>query len=237
MTEASLPTSLHVLLIEDDARLAALTRTYLERQGVIVTHSANGAEALALALRHHFDVLLLDLMLPGLDGMELCRKLRAHRDTPIIMLTARGEEADRVMGLEAGADDYLPKPFSPRELLARVRSVVRRARGEAGPRVKTLSIGPLNLDPSSRVAVLDDVQLDLTAYEFDLLYALASHPGIVLSRERLMDLARGDSAEAFDRAVDVHVSRLRRKLNDDAQQPRIIRTVRGVGYQFVLRAT
>jgi DNA-binding response OmpR family regulator len=225
----------HTLLVEDDLRLAQLTRTYLERQGVTVTHCGNGADALSLAMRHHFDVILLDLMLPGLDGLEVCKRLRAHRDTPIIMLTARGEEADRVMGLELGADDYLPKPFSPRELLARVRAIVRRSRGEAGPRAQPLSLGPLHLDPATRVATLDDTQLDLTSYEFDLLFALASHPGLVLSRERLMDLARGDSTEAFDRAVDVHVSRLRRKLNDDPQQPRLIRTVRGVGYQFILK--
>ncbi len=224
---------LTALLVEDDARLAGLTATYLERNDVVVTRAADGEEGLALALRHPFDVVLLDVMLPGRDGLAVCRAIRQHRDVPIIMLTARGEEADRVMGLELGADDYLPKPFSPRELLARLRAAVRRARGQAGPQRALVTVGDLELDPSARRAALRGDTLDLTAYEFDLLYALADNAGRVLSRERLMELARGNSDEAFDRSVDVHVSRLRQKLGDDPRRPTRIATVRGVGYQFL----
>lgn len=224
---------LTALLVEDDARLAGLTATYLERNDVVVTRAGDGDEGLALALRHAFDVVLLDVMLPGRDGLSVCRAIRQHRDVPIIMLTARGEEADRVMGLELGADDYLPKPFSPRELLARIRATVRRARGQAGPQHAVVSVGAVQLDPSARRATLGGEALDLTAYEFDLLYALADNAGRVLSRERLMELARGNSDEAFDRSVDVHVSRLRQKLGDDPRRPTRIATVRGVGYQFL----
>ena len=225
--------TLTVLLIEDDARLAALTREYLEKHGAVVTVAGDGPGGLSEALRHSFDIVLLDLMLPGLDGMEVCRRLRERRDVPIIILTARGEEADKVLGLETGADDSLPKPFSPRELLARIRSVVRRTRGQAGPRTRLLRAGDLTLDPGARIAALKGRGLELTSYEFAVLYALVDHAGRVLSREQLMDLARGNAEEAFDRSIDVHVSRLRRKLGDDPQRPRRIRTVRGSGYLFM----
>jgi DNA-binding response OmpR family regulator len=169
-------------------------------------------------------------MLPGKDGLEVCREVRARSDVPIVVLTARGEEADRVMGLELGADDYLAKPYSPRELLARIRAVTRRARGRAGPRDAVLTVGTLHLDPSSRRVTLGGEEIALTGYEFDLLRALAERAGRILSREQLMEAARGSADEAFDRSIDVHVSRLRQKLGDDPKRPRLIKTVRGVGY-------
>jgi DNA-binding response OmpR family regulator len=222
-----------VLLVEDDERLAALTAEYLEGHGLLVARVTRGDKGLAEATGQRYDCVLLDVMLPGLDGIEVCRRLRQRSDVPIIMLTARGEEADRVLGLELGADDYMPKPFSPRELLARVRALVRRARGKAGPSTRTLDRGGLVLDPGARRATLDGEDLPLTSYEFSLLYALVERAGRVLSREQLMELARGSAEEAFDRSIDVHISRLRHKLGDDPRKPTRIKTVRGVGYQYV----
>ena len=227
---------IHALMVEDDARLAQLTREYLERHGLVVTVVHDGTTGLEEASRHRFDVLLLDLMLPGLDGVELCRRLRRRSDVPVIMTTARGEEADRVLGLEMGADDYVPKPFSPRELLARIRAVVRRARGQAGPRAEVITVDDLLLDPGTHTATLAGRDLSLTGYEFALLAALARRAGRVLAREQLMELARGNAEEAFDRSVDVHISRIRQKLGDDPRHPRRIKTIRGVGYQFLVRA-
>lgn len=224
---------IRVLMVEDDDRLSALTREYLERQGVLVDVAARGEDGLAEAQRHRYDCVLLDLMLPGMTGIEVCQQLRRRSDVPIIMITARGEEADRVLGLEIGADDYLPKPFSPRELLARLRALVRRARGQAGPTTRTVTVGALALDPGTRRATLHGEELPLTGYEFSLLYAMAERAGRVLSREQLMELARGNAEEAFDRSVDVHISRLRQKLGDDSRRPKRIKTVRGVGYQLV----
>lgn len=230
-------TLIDLLLVEDDARLASLTREYLEKNGVVVTLEDDGERGLQQALKHNFDVILLDLMLPGRDGISICQRLREHSDVPIIMVTARGEEADRVMGLELGADDYLPKPFSPRELLARIRVVVRRSRGQAGPRSHLLRVGDLELDPGALTATLAGSPLDLTSYEFSLLQALAERAGQVLSRDRLMELARGNAEDAFDRSIDVHISRLRQKLGDDPRKPLRIRTVRGMGYQFMTKGT
>jgi DNA-binding response OmpR family regulator len=232
VTEGSTPAIL-ALLIEDDARLASLTAEYLRRHGVKVVVTGDGRRALDEAGRTRFDVVLLDLMLPGRSGLEVCRELREMSDIPILMLTARGEEADRVLGLELGADDYLPKPFSPRELLARLRAQVRRARGQAGPSARPVQVGALQLDPGALRARLGQHDLDLTAYEFRLLYALAGRAGRVLSRERLLELVRGSAEEAFDRSIDVHISRLRAKLGDDPRNPRILKTVRGAGYQLV----
>ncbi|MFN3200990.1 MAG: response regulator transcription factor [Bradymonadia bacterium] len=226
-------TLIHVLLVEDDARLAALTRTYLERNGVVVTWVDNGGDGVSEVFNHRFDAVLLDLMLPGMDGLEVCQRIRGRSDVPIIMLTARGEEADRVMGLEIGADDYMPKPYSPRELLARLRATVRRARGRVGPRDTPVQVGDLHLDPGRLEARLDGRPLDLTSYEFSLLKVLAEAAGRVLSREQIMERARGNADEAFDRSIDVHISRLRHKLGDDPRKPTRIRTVRGVGYQFM----
>ncbi len=222
--------TLTALLVEDDARLAALTAEYLAGHGVVVTRAGDGQRGLEEALRHRYDVVLLDLMLPVKDGLEVCRELRARSDVPVIVLTARGEEADRVMGLELGADDYLAKPFSPRELLARIRAVVRRARGRAGPALRPVKVGRLAVDPAARRATLGGKDLPLTGYEFSLLYALASRAGRVLSREQLIEMAGGSADETFDRSVDVHVSRLRHKLGDDPKRPRLLKTVRGAGY-------
>jgi len=221
-----------VLLVEDDERLAALTREYLERHGAEVTVIRDGERGLTEALRGKHDIVLLDVMLPGRDGLSVCQKIRERSDVPIIMITARGEEADRVLGLEIGADDYMPKPYSARELLARIRAAVRRAKGRAGPRSRKVAVGRLNLDPGAREARFEGRVLDLTSYEFSLLYVLAERAGRVLGREQLMELARGSAEESFDRSIDVHISRLRLKLGDDSRRPRLIRTVRGVGYQY-----
>ena len=222
--------TLTALLVEDDARLAALTREYLEGHGVVVTVASDGRRGLSEALSRRYDVVLLDLMLPGLDGLQVCRELRARTDVPVIVLTARGEEADRVMGLELGADDYLAKPYSSRELLARIRAVVRRARGQAGPSLEVVRVGPLTIDPGARRATCGGRELALTGYEFDLLKALAERAGRVLTREQLMEMAKGSAEESFDRSIDVHVSRLRQKLGDDPKRPRLLKTVRGAGY-------
>jgi two-component system OmpR family response regulator len=226
-------TPLRVLYVEDDAKLAALTRKYLEKHGLQVTWVGDGEEALATAGRQAFDVVLLDLMLPRLDGMAVCRELRTRSDLPIIMLTARDEEADKVMGLESGADDYVAKPYSTRELLARIRAQVRRARGAAGPPVaRAIRVGTLVIEPGAMTASIGGRPLALTAYEFTLLRVLAERAGRVLSREQLLDLAKGNTEESFDRSIDVHISRLRAKLESDPRHPRVLRTVRGAGYML-----
>ncbi|GHG89804.1 response regulator transcription factor [Comamonas sp. JC664] len=226
--------AIQVLLVEDDERLARLTARYLQEHGVVVTVTHTGTDALSEAGRHGFDVILLDLMLPGRDGLEVCRELRTRTDVPIIMVTARGEEADRVLGLETGADDYLPKPYSSRELLARIRAQVRRARGKAGPALQPVQVGRLMLDPRSLRATLDGKPLNLTTYEFGLLRVLAERAGRVLSREQLLDLVKGSAEEVFDRSVDVHIFRLRQKLEADPRNPSLLKTVRGVGYMLAV---
>ncbi|HEV7554885.1 MAG TPA: response regulator transcription factor [Kofleriaceae bacterium] len=229
MTEPPVAT-IKVLLVEDDDRLAQLTARYLETHGVLVTTIGDGIEGQAEALRRQYDCVVLDLMLPGRDGIEVCRQLRSRTDVPILMVTARGEEADRVLGLEVGADDYVTKPFSPRELLARIRATVRRVRGQAGPAQQTIQVGGLVLDPQRMTVLLDGKAVEVTAYEFSILRALAQRPGRVLSREQLLDLAKGSAELSFDRSIDVHVSRLRAKLGDDSRNPKILKTVRGAGY-------
>ncbi|MBL9104990.1 MAG: response regulator transcription factor [Myxococcales bacterium] len=224
--------NLRVLLIEDDVRLAQLTAKYLAGNGVSVHCEHDGAAGLQEALKSPYDAVLLDLMLPGLDGLAVCQQLRARSDLPVLMLTARGEEADRVMGLEVGADDYIAKPFSSRELLARVRAVVRRARGRAGPASRPVRVGRLALEPGSMRATVDGEALRLTSLEFALLYALAERAGRVLGREQLLDLVHGSAEDSFDRSIDVHISRLRRKLGDDPRRPRLLLTVRGAGYML-----
>ncbi|HEY8209017.1 MAG TPA: response regulator transcription factor [Myxococcaceae bacterium] len=219
-----------VLLIEDDDRLARLTAKYLESHGLVVSVATDGRSGLAEALKSPPDVVLLDLMLPQLSGMEVCRELRAKSDVPIVMVTALGEEADKVLGLEGGADDYLPKPFSSRELLARVRAQSRRARGRSGPGAERVQVGALSIDAGSHSARLDGRVLPLTSAEFALLAALARRPGRVLSRDQLIELTKGSADEAFDRSIDVSISRLRQKLGDDPKNPRYLKTVRGVGY-------
>ncbi|MBK8936994.1 MAG: response regulator transcription factor [Polyangiaceae bacterium] len=223
-----------VVYIEDDDKLARLTAKYLESHGLRVSVARDGREGIDAVLRLRPDVVLLDLMLPGLDGLEVCRRLRAHVATPIVMVTARGEEADRVLGLEGGADDYIAKPFSSRELLARIRAHARRVRGQVGPRAARVRAGGLDIDPTSRRATFEGQELSLTTYEFDLLRALAERPGRVLSREQLVEIVRGSPDESFDRSIDVHISHLRKKLGDDPKSPRLLKTVRGVGYLLAI---
>ena len=221
-----------ILLIEDDRRLAELTRDYLQKNGAVVELAFDGNTGLAQAQRHEYDVILLDIMLPGIDGIQICQKLRETSNVPIIITTARGEEADTVLGLELGADDYVPKPFSPRELLARIRAAVRRAKGKSGPSRARLCKGGVSIDPETRVVKVNDAVADLTAYEFSILYILVENAGRILSRDRLMELARGSADEAFDRSIDVHISRLRQKLGKQNEGKNLIKTVRGVGYVF-----
>lgn len=226
-----------ILIIDDDARLAGMLRDYLSESGFLVETRHSGAAGIAAATSHGandggYSAVILDIMLPDIDGLEVCRRLRAHSDVPILMLTARGEDTDKIVGLELGADDYLPKPFNPRELLARLKAILRR-RGNPGRDASTLlRFGRLEIDAGSRSVRIDGEPRILTSYQFDLLLILAQHAGRILSRERLMDLARGEELEAFDRSIDVHISRLRAVLEDIPAQPRRIITVRGAGYVF-----
>ena len=219
-----------ILIIEDDARLAAMVAEYLGEAGLAVTIAAHGADGLTKLARDRYDAVILDLMLPDMDGLEVCRRLRATHDTPVLMLTARGDAMDRVIGLELGADDYLPKPFEPRELLARLRAILRRGRTATTGNV--LRFGRLEIDRDARVVRLDGAEQTLTSHQFTLLVALAENAGRVLSRDTLMDLAKGESLEAFDRSIDVHVSRIRAAIEDDPKKPKRILTVRGAGYVF-----
>ncbi|BDG02265.1 DNA-binding response regulator [Anaeromyxobacter oryzae] len=223
-----------ILFVEDDERLAALTTRYLEGHGHTVTWLGDGQQGLAEGLKGQHDVVILDLLLPRKSGLEVCRELRARLAVPIIMLTALGEEADRVLGLEMGADDYLTKPFSSRELLARLRALVRRGRGALGPPRDRIQVGALELSPRDYGATLAGVPLNLTTSEFLLLRVLAERAGRVLSREQLLDLTKGSADEAFDRSIDAHVSRLRHKLGDDPRQPRLLKTIRGAGYMLAI---
>ncbi|MBN9660499.1 MAG: response regulator transcription factor [Acidobacteria bacterium] len=221
---------IHILLVEDDSRIAQMTAEFLARYQVVVSLANDGKEALRQAQQTRFDAIVLDLMLPSMSGLDVCGAIRVRSDVPIIMVTALAEESDRVIGIERGADDYVTKPFSARELLARIRAVVRRARGELRPLNHVVSVGQLRLDPSSLRASLAGRELELTSYEFSLLYALAERAGQVLSREQLLDLASGGAEEAFDRSIDVRIWKLRQKLGDDARKPRLLKTVRGAGY-------
>ncbi len=219
-----------MLLVEDDTRLADFTAEYLTRHDLFVEIARDGESGLRQALRAPFDVVVLDLMLPSRDGMSVCRELRDRSDVPIVMLTARTEEADRVMGLELGADDYVVKPFSARELLARIRAVVRRHRGESGPPTHSLASGRLRIDSESHRALLDGRDLLLTTFELRLLRVMLERRGRVLSREALLDLVTGTAEDSFDRSIDAHICRLRQKLGDDSRHPRLLKTVRGAGY-------
>ncbi|HLH96747.1 MAG TPA: response regulator transcription factor [Xanthobacteraceae bacterium] len=219
-----------ILLIEDDSRLAGMVAEYLGKAGFQVVHAEDGARGIALHGREALDAVILDLMLPDADGLDVCRQIRGRSDCPILMLTARGDPMDRVVGLEMGADDYLPKPFEPRELLARLRAILRRGRG--GAKRDVLRYGKLEIDRGSREVRLDGAARPLTSYQFALLLALAEHAGRVMSRDALMDLVKGEQLEAFDRSIDVHVSRIRAAIEDDPKKPRRIITVRGAGYVF-----
>jgi len=220
-----------ILLVEDDARLAAMVAEYLGDAGLRVTIAGGGEQALARLACEPFDAVVLDLMLPDLDGLEVCRRLRARSDLPVLMLTARGDAADRIVGLELGADDYLPKPFEPRELLARLRAILRRRVGGA-QRGEQLRYGRLEIDRAARTIRVDGTPVELTAYQYALLLTLAEHAGRVMTRDALMDLMKGEPLEAFDRSIDVHISRIRAAIEDDPKKPRRILTVRGAGYVF-----
>ncbi len=220
-----------ILVVDDEMEIVRLVRAYLERAGFSVVTASEGRQALAVFRRERPNLVVLDLNLPEMDGLDVCRALRRDSDIPIIMLTARLEETDRLIGLELGADDYIVKPFSPREVVARVRTVLRRAEGTP-LRPEVISAGGVRLDLSQRVALLNDHPLELTTMEFDLLALLIEHPGQVFTRLQLLERAQGIAYEGYERTIDVHIKNLRKKLNDDSQDPRFIETVRGVGYRF-----
>jgi len=231
--EASTP---HLLIVDDDREIRDLLGRFLKGHGFRVTAAADGRAMFEALSGGRFDLVVLDLMLPGEDGLSLCRRLRSESELPVIMLTAMGEATDRIVGLEVGADDYLAKPFNPRELLARVRAVLRRAGAPSRPGEApgdAITFDGWRLDLSRReLRRPDGALVPLTAGEFDLLVVLAERPGRVLSREQLLDLTRGREAQPFDRSVDVQLSRLRRKIEADPKEPAIIKTVRGGGYVF-----
>jgi two-component system phosphate regulon response regulator OmpR len=230
----------HLLMIEDDARLAAMVTDYLQQNGLSVSSAGDGTSGLE-QLRQPVngstpDLVILDLMLPDIDGLEVCRRIRAlpsaTAQVPVLMLTAKGDAMDRIIGLELGADDYLPKPFEPRELLARVRAILRRKGTSADAPGKTMRFGSLEIDRDARVVSVADQPCDLTSYQFDLLVALAERAGRVLSRDQIMEAVRGRELDAFDRSIDVHMGRIRAAIEADPKDPRRILTVRGVGYVF-----
>ncbi len=223
--------ALRALLIDDDARLAELLSTYLSDHDVSIEAGRDGPSGLEMLGRGTYDLVLLDVMMPGMDGLEVLRRIRAKSRIPVIMLTARGDEADRVVGLELGADDYVPKPFSPRELLARVRAVLRRAQPEATS--ERIAIGGVEVDVAARRARVNGEDIDLTGLELDILVALMRRAGRVVPRDALLSEAGRDDVVVSERTVDVHISHLRKKLGDDPRSPARIRTVRGVGYVFV----
>ena len=223
-----------ILVVDDDHTVREVVVSYLRAGGHQVTDVEDGEQALKLMREEPADLVVLDLMLPGIDGLEVCRRLRAAPEwaaLPVVMLTARGEDVDKIVGLELGADDYLAKPFNPRELLARIRAVLRRGTGSTAR--ARFTAGGLTIDYDAREVTLEGRRVGLTHHEFELLAALARAGGRVLSREQLMDTLRGQAYEAFDRSIDVHVSKLRAKLERDPKTPRYIKTVRGVGYALV----
>ena len=227
--------SVRVLVVEDEKNLVSLLRKYLEREGFEVHEALDGPAALEAAHTVDPDVIVLDWMLPGLDGVEVLRELRRSSEAYIIMLTARTEEVDRIVGLSTGADDYLTKPFSPGELVARIRAMLRRPRTgsrEAVEEHAPLEFGDLTIDPARREVRLGEEQVTLTALQFDLLATLASRPGLVFSRGQLLERVWGDDYFGSDHVVDVHVANLRKKVEDDPSSPRYVETVRGVGYRF-----
>lgn len=221
-----------ILMIEDDERLADMVREYLAQSGLQVTHCATAGEGVEALRQSDCDAVILDVMLPDFDGFEACRRIRQHSDVPILMLTARGDAEDRIVGLEIGADDYLPKPFNPRELLARLRAILRRRIQPGASQRPLLRFGRLSIDRDARSVRIDEEERSLTGYQFDLLTTLAENAGRVLSRDQLMDHLRGQELDAFDRSIDVHISRIRAAIEDDPKKPRRVLTVRGSGYLF-----
>lgn len=221
-----------ILVVDDEAKIVKLVRSYLEQSGYSVVEAGDGQTALIQARREKPDLVVLDLGLPGIDGIEVARILRREGNTPIIMLTARIEDTDKIVGLELGADDYVTKPFNARELVARVRAVLRRSGAAAEPASQRLSAGPLALDLAGHAASLDGRSLDLTPTEFDLLTVLLQNPGRVFSRLELLDRVQGDAFEGYERTIDAHIKNLRAKLGDHPRKPRFIQTVFGVGYKL-----
>lgn len=224
--------TVRVLIIDDDRKLAAMLQEYLRPRGLSADPAFDGASGLALASRGSYDAVILDVMLPDLDGFEVCKRLRATSDVPILMLTARGDPEDRVVGLELGADDYLPKPFNPRELLARLNAITRRRGGHGVGVERTLRFGDLEIDPEARQVRRGGNACSLTSYQFDILLLLARNAGRVLSRETIVERLRREEFDVFDRSIDVHVSRIRTAIEEDPKRPRRLLTVRGAGYQF-----
>ena len=222
-----------LLLIDDDVRLSQMLVQYLGEAGFAVTCAPTGKAGLQLASQAHWGLIILDLMLPDADGLDLCRTLRSGNTAaiPILMLTARGDATDRIIGLEMGADDYLPKPFEPRELRARIKAILRRGARDAA-HVPVLRFGRLEIDREARELRVDGQVREVTSYQFDLLVAMAERAGRVLSREQLLDMVKGEPLEAFDRSIDVHISRLRAAIEDNPKHPRRILTLRGAGYVF-----
>ncbi len=222
-----------LLLIDDDVRLSQMLVQYLGEAGFAVTCAPTGKTGLQLASQAHWGLIILDLMLPDADGLDLCRTLRTGNTAsiPILMLTARGDATDRIIGLEMGADDYLPKPFEPRELRARIKAILRRGARDAA-HVPVLRFGRLEIDREARELRVDGQVREVTSYQFDLLVAMAERAGRVLSREQLLDMVKGEPLEAFDRSIDVHISRLRAAIEDNPKHPRRILTLRGAGYVF-----
>ena len=235
-------TQQQLLMIEDDTRLANMVGEYLRQSGYGFTHAANGSSGLSALQASTPDLVILDLMLPDMDGLEVCRRIKSQgsdsASTAVLMLTAKGDPMDRIVGLEIGADDYLPKPFEPRELLARIRAVLRRGGetgnglGAAGGAHKVMRFGSLEIDRDARTVTVSGATCELTSYQFDLLVALAERAGRVLSRDQIMEAVRGRELEAFDRSIDVHMGRIRNAIEIDAKDPKRILTVRGVGYVF-----
>lgn len=221
-----------ILVVDDESAVRRLVSSYLEREGYQVSEAADGVEALKKARVEHPDLIVLDLMLPEIDGLEICRVLRAESDTYILMLTARTEEADKLLGLGMGADDYLTKPFSPRELVARVKAILRRGEHDSVSDAAVIRSGSIEIDSNRHVAKNNSKELELTAREFDILKQLAARPGMVFSREQLLEMVWGYSFYGDPRVVDVHVAKLRKKIEKDPARPEIIKTVRGVGYKL-----
>ncbi|HJX63004.1 MAG TPA: response regulator transcription factor [Polyangia bacterium] len=223
-----------VLLIDDDARLVEMLGGYLRTHGYQVDCCGDGESGLQAQRRTGYDAVVLDVMLPGIDGLEVCRRMRAFSQVPIVMLTARGDDMDRIVGIEIGADDYLPKPFNPRELLARLAAVLRRTRAGERQASDQLRVGPLEIDRGAREVRVHGQRRELTGRQFDLLLLLAERAGRVQTREQLMDALKGEEWDNVDRSIDVHISRIRQAIEDDPRHPRLVQTVRGAGYVLAL---